>query len=158
MLFCDNYNGGYHLFCFKLEFTQVPTDSLYCSSCSLTTPWLYLDHATFFPTQVWGGDTWKFHLKLLLCIIYICVCIFFWLISFYLWLVLICLFSKIYYGFTPLRHHTSGHYMSRQLFIKHSLAIGSFIVGELLVNQISKFHVVALPPIPKSFVIIFFVS
>ncbi len=33
MLFCDNYNGGYYLFCLKLELTQVPTDIWYCSSC-----------------------------------------------------------------------------------------------------------------------------
>jgi hypothetical protein len=37
MLFCDNYNGGYHLFCLKLELTQVPTDIWYCSSCSPAT-------------------------------------------------------------------------------------------------------------------------
>jgi len=47
--------------------------------------------------------------------IYICACISFWLISLYLWLALIFLFSKIYYGFTPLRHHTSQHYTSQQL-------------------------------------------
>ncbi len=38
MLLCDNYNGGYHLFCFKPEVIQVPVDIWYCSSCSLTTP------------------------------------------------------------------------------------------------------------------------
>jgi hypothetical protein len=31
--------------------------------------------------------------------------IYFWLISLYLWLVLVFLFSKVYYGFTPLWHH-----------------------------------------------------
>jgi hypothetical protein len=36
-------------------------------------------------------------------------------------------------------------------FIKCSLAIGSFIVDELFFNQISNFHVVAPPPIPRSF-------
>jgi len=73
----------------------------------------YLDHATFFPVQVWGGDTWEFHLNLFLCIIYICACIFFWLISFCLWLVLVFLFSRVYHGFTPLWHQISRHYMSR---------------------------------------------
>ncbi len=38
MLLCDNCNGGYHLFCLKLELTQVPVGSWYCSSCSLATP------------------------------------------------------------------------------------------------------------------------
>jgi len=38
MLLCDNCNGGYHLFCFKPELTQVPAGNWYCSSCSLTTP------------------------------------------------------------------------------------------------------------------------
>ncbi len=38
MLFCDNYNGGYHLFCLKWELTQVPVNIWYCSSCSPATP------------------------------------------------------------------------------------------------------------------------
>jgi hypothetical protein len=38
MLLCDNYNGGYHLFCLKLEVTQVSADIWYCSSCFPTTP------------------------------------------------------------------------------------------------------------------------
>jgi len=38
MLLCDNYNGGYHLFCFKRELTRVPANNWYCSSCSLTAP------------------------------------------------------------------------------------------------------------------------
>ncbi|KAH9558174.1 hypothetical protein CY35_07G123100, partial [Sphagnum magellanicum] len=38
MLFCDNYNGGYHLFYLKPELTQVPTDIWYCSSCFPTAP------------------------------------------------------------------------------------------------------------------------
>jgi hypothetical protein len=63
----------------------------------------------------WGGDTWEFHVSLFLCIVYICACISFWLISFYLWLVLIFLFSRVHYGFTPLRHHMSQHYTSQQL-------------------------------------------
>jgi hypothetical protein len=38
MLFYNNYNGGYHFFCFKPKLTQVPTNIWYCSSCSPTTP------------------------------------------------------------------------------------------------------------------------
>jgi len=38
MLLCDNYNGGYHLFCLKMEFTQVPVGNWYYSSCSPTAP------------------------------------------------------------------------------------------------------------------------
>ncbi|KAH8958224.1 hypothetical protein BDL97_06G012200 [Sphagnum fallax] len=38
MLFCDTCNGGYHLFCLKPEFIQVPADIWYYSSCSLVTP------------------------------------------------------------------------------------------------------------------------
>ncbi len=113
MLLCDNYNGGYHLFCFKSEFTQVLADNWYCSSCSLTTPWFLLRPCHIFLDSSLGGDTWEFHLSLLLCIIYICVCIYFWLSSLYLWLALVFLFDRVYYGFTPLRHRTSQHYMSR---------------------------------------------
>jgi hypothetical protein len=38
MLFCDNCNGGYHLFRLKVELIQVLTGIWYCSSCSLATP------------------------------------------------------------------------------------------------------------------------
>jgi hypothetical protein len=38
LLLCDNCNGGYHFFCFKLELTQVFANIWYCSSCSPTTP------------------------------------------------------------------------------------------------------------------------
>ncbi len=38
MLPCNNYNGGYHLFCFKSEFTQVPVGIWYRSSCSPAAP------------------------------------------------------------------------------------------------------------------------
>jgi hypothetical protein len=38
MLFCDNYNGGYHLFYLKLELIQVPTNIWYCSSCFPVAP------------------------------------------------------------------------------------------------------------------------
>jgi hypothetical protein len=115
MLFCDNYNGGYHLFCLKPKLTQVPVDIWYCSSCSPTTPWFLLRPCHVFLGSSLGGDTWEFHLSLLLCIVYICACISFWLISFYLWLVLVFLFSRVYYGFTPLQHRTSWHYMSRKM-------------------------------------------
>jgi hypothetical protein len=38
MQLCNNCNGGYHLFCLKLELAQVPARYWYCSSCSPTTP------------------------------------------------------------------------------------------------------------------------
>ncbi len=38
MLFCDNCNGGYHLFCFKPELTQVLTGIWYCSLCFPVAP------------------------------------------------------------------------------------------------------------------------
>jgi len=67
-----------------------------------------------------GGDTWEFHLSLLLCIvyiyiyIYIYICVhFFLLINFCFWLVLILLFSRVCYGFTPLQHHASQQYTSQ---------------------------------------------
>jgi len=72
-------------------------------------------------------NTWKFHVSLFLCIVYICACIFFWLISFYLWLVLVFLFSRIYYGFTPLRHQTSWHYTSQQCCILVPLLLAKFL-------------------------------
>jgi hypothetical protein len=115
MLFCNNHIDGYHLFCFKPKFTQVPANIWYCSSCSLVAPWFLLRPCHVFPRSSLGEDTWEFHFNVLLCIVYIFVCISFWLISFYLWLVLIFLFDKIYYGFTPLQHRTSRHYMSQQL-------------------------------------------
>ncbi len=107
MLFWNNYNGGYHLFCLKPEFTQVVVNIWYYSLCSPTSPWFILRPCHAFPSSGLGVDTWEFHLGLLLCIVYICACIFFWLISFYLWLVLVFLFNRVYYGFTPLWHYTS---------------------------------------------------
>jgi hypothetical protein len=77
----------------------------------------YSDHATLFPAQVWGGIRENFILASS-CALYICVCVcvcacmYFWLISLYLWFALVFLFSRVYYGFTPLRHHTSRHYTS----------------------------------------------
>jgi len=38
MLFCNNCNGGYHLFCLKPKLTQIPTSIWYYSSCSFITP------------------------------------------------------------------------------------------------------------------------
>jgi len=38
MLFCNNCNGGYHLFCLKSELTQVLTGIWYYPSCSPSTP------------------------------------------------------------------------------------------------------------------------
>jgi len=36
----------------------------------------YSDHAMLFPVQVWGGDTWEFHLNLTCTLyIYMCACI-----------------------------------------------------------------------------------
>jgi hypothetical protein len=115
MLLCDNCNGGYHLFCLKPKLTQVLAGIWYCSSCSPVAPWFLLRPCHAFFDSNLGGDTWEFHLSLLLCIVYICACISFWLISFYLGLVLVFLFSRVYYGFTPLWHQMSRHYMSRQL-------------------------------------------
>jgi hypothetical protein len=95
----------------------------------------YWDHATLFPAQVWVGDTWEFHLNILLCIIYVrvcvcvCVCISFWLISLYLWLVLVFLFSKVYYGFTPLRHHTSQHVGVGSPWLLKITFLDTYIVG-----------------------------
>ncbi len=112
MLLCDNYNGGYHLFPVKPKLTQVPANIWYYSSYFPIAPWFLLRPCHVFHNLSLGGDTWEFHFNLLLCIIYICVCISFWMINFYLWLVSIFLFSKIYYGFTPLQHCTSRHYTS----------------------------------------------
>jgi hypothetical protein len=76
MLFCDNCNGGYHLFCLKPELTQVPVGNWYCSSCSPTAPWFLLRPCHAFPGSGLGGDTWKFHLSLTCALyIYMCACI-----------------------------------------------------------------------------------
>ncbi len=73
-------------------------------------------------------DTWEFHFNLLLCIVYICACISFWLISFYLWLVLVFLFSRIYYGFTPLWHWMSRHLQTIAKVLGIILHFGSCIL------------------------------
>jgi len=142
MLLCDNCDGGYHLFCFNPELIQVPADIWYYSSCSPITPWFLLKLCHTFPSLSLRGDTWEFHLSLLLCIVYICVCISFWLINFYLWLVLIFLFSRVYYGFTPLQHRTSRHYTSWQVLILKTLQIPrpiySYFLLKLLICMTSE--------------------
>jgi len=117
MLFCNNYNGGYHLFYLKPEFTQVPMAFGIVRHVLLQHLDFYSNHATFFRLKSRGGVGYMriSSQPLFVHYIYIYECIFFWLINFYLWLVLIFLFSRVYYGFTPLRHQTSWHYTSRQL-------------------------------------------
>jgi hypothetical protein len=78
MLFNNNYNGGNHLFCFKLELTQILAGIWYCSSCFLAAPWFLLKPCHIFPGLGLGGDTWEFHLNLLLCIMCVCVCVCVW--------------------------------------------------------------------------------
>jgi hypothetical protein len=113
MLFCDNCNGGYHLFCFKPKLTQILANIWYCSSCSPATPWFLLKPCHTFPDSGLGGIHENFILGSSYALyIYMCVCIFFLLINFCLWLVLVLLFSRVCYGFTPLQHRTSQHYMS----------------------------------------------
>ncbi len=85
MLLCDNCNGGYHLFCFKLELTQVPVGNWYCSSCSPTTPWFLLRPCHAFPGSGLGGDTWEFHLSLPCALWYMCVHASLWLVSTFNW-------------------------------------------------------------------------
>jgi len=76
----------------------------------------YSDHATLFSAQVKGAIRENFILASFCALyIYVCVCISFWLINLYLWLALVFLFSRVYYGFTPLRHRMSRHYTSWQL-------------------------------------------
>jgi hypothetical protein len=132
MLFCDNCNGGYHLFCLKPEFIQIPASIWYYSSCSSAAPWFLLRPCHTFLDSGLGGDTGDFHLSLFLCIVYICACISFWLISFYLWLVLVFLFSRVYYGFKPLWHWTSQHYTSR-----HPTFYPFSVFGDLDVNALN---------------------
>ncbi len=90
------------------------------------------------------GDTWEFHLNLLLCIVYICVCIFFWLISFYLWLVLVFLFNKIYYGFTPLWHQMLWHYTSRQLSCPYAWLHTWWLVTSMPIMPLGLMYVLKL--------------
>jgi len=115
MLFCNNYNGGYHFFYFKSELTKIPVVIWYYSSCSPATPWFLLRPCHTFPNSSLGGGIHEKFILASSCALYIYVHASFWLISFYLWLVLVFLFSRVYYGFTPLWHRTSRHYTSRQM-------------------------------------------
>ncbi len=87
MLLCDNYNGGYHLFCLKLEFIQVFTSIWYCSSCSPTTPWFIFRPCHTFLSSSLGGIHENFILTSY-CALYIYVCAFLFglLISTFDWL------------------------------------------------------------------------
>jgi len=53
--FCDNCNGGYHLFCLKSKLTQVTTGMWYHSSCSHVGPWFLLRPCHFFFHSGMGG-------------------------------------------------------------------------------------------------------
>jgi len=77
IFFCDNYNGGYYLFCLKPEPTQVPTDIWYCSSCFLAAPWFLLRPCHTFPSKGLGGGYMRIssQLSLVHCI-YMCVHLF----------------------------------------------------------------------------------
>ncbi len=101
MLLCDNCNGGYHLFWFKPKLTQILVSIKNCSSCFPIAPWFLFRPCHAFLGLGMGGDTWKFHLNLLLCIVYICACISFWLINFYLWLVLVFCLIEFTMGLHP---------------------------------------------------------
>jgi hypothetical protein len=80
MLLCDNCNSGYHLFCLKLELTQVLVDIWYCSSCSPTTPCFLLRQCHTLPSSGLGGGIHEnFHL--FLCMIYLCMCVHFFLVD-----------------------------------------------------------------------------
>jgi hypothetical protein len=114
MLLCNNCNGGYHLFCFNLELIQIPIDIWYYSSCFPVAPWILFRPCHVFLAQVLGGVHENFILASPYAL-YTYLFFFFLLISFYLWQVLVFLFSRIYCGFTPLRHWTSQHYTSRKL-------------------------------------------
>ncbi len=83
MLLCNNCNGGYHLFCLKPKLTQVPANIWYCSLCSSVAPWFLLKPCHIFLGSGLGGDTWKFHLSLILCIIYIYMCVHLFLVDYF---------------------------------------------------------------------------
>ncbi len=136
----------FSFFLFNLIPYILPQAKAHSSSCWHLVLFIMFSYSTLIYTQTlprfsrlrYGGDTWEFHLSLLLCIIYMCIS--FWLISFYLWLVLVFLFNRVYYGFTPLRHYTSRHYMSQQLFYNklwwllplsfccHLILVGNFLM------------------------------
>jgi len=78
MLLCDNYNGGYHLFCLKPKLTQVPTRIWYCSSCSLTTPWFLLKPCHAFPGLSLRGEIHENFISTSFCALYIYVATLLW--------------------------------------------------------------------------------
>jgi len=74
----------------------------------------YSDHATLFLAQVWGGDTWEFHLSLLLCIVYICVCMHFFLVDYFIALTSFGLFGLVEFTmdlhpYNTVHHDTTCH-------------------------------------------------
>jgi len=87
MLFCDNCNGGYHLFCLKLELTQVLVDIWYCSSCSLVAPWFLLKPYHVFPSSNLGGVIHENFISASSCALYIYAhaYIFSWLVFTFDW-------------------------------------------------------------------------
>jgi hypothetical protein len=75
MLLCDNCNGGYHIFWFKPEHTQVPVGNWYYSSYSPITPWFLLKLCHVFPSLGLGGIHENF-ISASSCALYICVHLF----------------------------------------------------------------------------------
>jgi hypothetical protein len=114
MLFCDNCNGGYIYSSSNQSSFKFPSAFGTIHHVLLQHLDFYSNHATFFPTQVWGGIQENF-ISTSSCALYIYVHASFFGYSFYLWLVLVFLFNGIYYGFTPLQHRTSRHCTSRHL-------------------------------------------
>jgi len=114
----------------------MPQAGAHSSSCRHLVLFIMFSCSTLISTQTmprfsWlrsRGDTWEFHLSLLLCIVYICACIYFWLISFHLWLVLVFLFSRVCYGFTPFQHRTSRHIIKFISIIFSMKIIPNFLI------------------------------
>jgi hypothetical protein len=86
MLLCKYYNGGYHLFCLKLELIQVPTGSWYYSWCSPAAPWFLLRLCHALPNSSLGGIHDDF-ISASSCALYIYVCayLFGWIVSTFDW-------------------------------------------------------------------------
>jgi hypothetical protein len=87
MLFCDNCNGEYHIFCLKLKLTQISVDIWYCSSCSPAAPWFLLIPCHIFPDSGLGGGIHENFILVSSYALYIYVraSIFGWLISTFDW-------------------------------------------------------------------------
>jgi hypothetical protein len=83
MLLCDNCNGGYHLFCFKPELTQVLADVWYYSSYFLATPWFLFRPCHTFPSSGLRGGIHENFILASSCALYIYVhaFLFGWLVS-----------------------------------------------------------------------------